>query len=228
MWRLSLDAATVAPIARMVLCGITRCQFTIHSKTGAAAGVEARGYWTIARVVLDSQHARRDFSGDHPCCEHFGDCECNEHRQPGSPQTFAYGEMIWHQLYLERTGGELAARITLSNLPYASDDEPRRDESFDFRFPGIKFDPTRRAFFVSGRGGQTISAARFRGDPFCGWVDLARGAKICLLKKSGRATAILTATDHARAGSQWIETDDNWSLQNLLIALFGQPSPGLP
>jgi hypothetical protein len=34
-------------------------------------------------------------------------------------QTFAYGEMVWHQLYLERTGGELAARITFSNLPYA-------------------------------------------------------------------------------------------------------------
>jgi hypothetical protein len=147
---------------------------------------------------------------------------------PDHPQTFAYGETIWHQLYLERAGGELAARITFSNLPYASDDEPRRDESFDFRFPGIKFDATRRAFFVSGRGSQTIPVARFRGDLFCGWVDLAPGAKIYLLKKSGRLTAILTATDYPRAGSQWIETDDNWSLQNILIALFGQPAPGLP
>src|SRR6201984_1641184 len=140
---------------------------------------------------------------------------------PDHPQTFAYGEMIWHQLYLERSGGELAARITFSNLPYAGDDEPRRDESFDFRFPGIKFDATRRTFFVSGRGGQMIPVARFRGDPFCSWVDLAPGAKIYLLKHSGRVTAILTATDHPRAGSQWIETDDNWSLQNILIALFG-------
>jgi hypothetical protein len=32
---------------------------------------------------------------------------------PDHAQTFAYGEMIWHQLYLEREGGELAARITL-------------------------------------------------------------------------------------------------------------------
>jgi hypothetical protein len=147
---------------------------------------------------------------------------------PDRPQTFAYGEMIWHQLYLERARGELAARITFSNLPYVSDDEPRRDESFDFRFPGITFDATRRTFFVSGRGSQTIPVARFRDDLFRGWIDLAPGAKIYLLKKSGRVTAILTATDHARAGSQWIETDDNWSLQNLLIALFGQPAPGLP
>ena len=147
---------------------------------------------------------------------------------PDHHQTFAYSEMLSHQLYLERTGGGLAARITFSNLPYVSDEEPRRDESFDFRFPGIKFDPARRAFFVNGHGGQKIPVARFRGNPFGNWVDLAPGAKMYLLKESGRVTAILTATDHPRAGSQWIETDDNWSLQNILIALFGQPAPGLP
>ncbi len=147
---------------------------------------------------------------------------------PDRPQTFAYGAMIWHQLYLPRAGGELAARITFSNFPYDSDNEPRRDESFDFRFPGIKFDPTQRAFFVSGHNGHTIPVARFRGAPFRGWVDLAPGAKIYLLKQSGRVTAILTATDYPRAGGKWIETDDNWSLQNVLIALFGQPGPGLP
>jgi hypothetical protein len=146
---------------------------------------------------------------------------------PDHHQTFAYGEMLSHQLCLD-PGGQLAARITFSNLPYADDDEPRRDESFDFRFPGIKFDSTRRTFFVIGRGGQMIPVARFRDGLFCGWVDLAPGAKIYLLKESGRVTAILTATDHARAGSQWIQADNNFSLQNILIALFGQPAPGLP
>jgi len=147
---------------------------------------------------------------------------------PDHHQTFAYGEMLSHQLYLGRTGGGLAARITFSNLPCADDDQPRRDESFDFRFPAIKFDPARRAFFVSGRHGESIQVARFRGGVFSGWVDLAPGAKIYLLKHSGRVTAILTATDQPRPGSQWIQTDDNLSLQNILIALFGQPAPGLP
>ena len=133
---------------------------------------------------------------------------------PDHHQTFAYGEMLSHQLYLARAGGELAARITFSNMPYNGDDEPRTDESFDFHFPGIRFDATRRTFFVSDRGGQTIPVARFRNGLFCGWVDLAPGAKIYLHKESGRVTAILTATDHPRAGSQWIETDNNWSLQN--------------
>jgi hypothetical protein len=139
---------------------------------------------------------------------------------PDHPQTFAYGEMIWHQLYLDRTGSELAARITFSNLPYAGDDEPRRDESFDFRFSGVRFNPTQRAFFANGCRGELIEVARFRRDPICAWIDLAPGTKIYLLKESGRVTATLTATDYPRVGVRWIETDNNFSLQNLLIALF--------
>jgi hypothetical protein len=141
---------------------------------------------------------------------------------PDHAQTFAYGEVIWHQLYLGRTAGELAARITFSNLPYAGDDEPRRDESFDFRFPSVQFDPARRAFFVGSRHRQLIPVARFREVPACGWVDLAPSAKIYLLKEDGRVTVVLTATDYPRSGMRWVQTDDNFSLQNLLIALFGK------
>jgi len=139
---------------------------------------------------------------------------------PDHAQTFAYGEMIWHQLYLERRGLELAARITFSNLPYAGDDEPRRNEPFDFRFPGVKFDSALRTFFAIGRHGELIPVARLRSDRAFGWIDLAPGAKIYLLKESGRVTAILTATDYPRVGMRWIEMDNNFSLQNVLLALF--------
>src|SRR5437899_6951223 len=80
---------------------------------------------------------------------------------PDHPQTFAYGEMIWNQLYLQRAGGELAARITFSNLPYAADDEPRRDESFDLLFPLIKYDPTRRTYLLSPPIGHQNPAPTF-------------------------------------------------------------------
>jgi hypothetical protein len=139
---------------------------------------------------------------------------------PNHPQTFAYGEMIWHQLYLESSGRGLLARIIFSNSPYAGDDEPRRDESFDFRFPGVQFDSARRAFFMNSPHGERIPVARFRKDPSFGWIDLVPGAKIYLLKESGRVTATLTATSYPRAGIRWVETDNNFSLQNLLIALF--------
>ena len=145
---------------------------------------------------------------------------------PNHPQTFSYGEMTWRQLYLEPRSGRLTARITFSNFPYADCNDLRRDEPYDFHFPGVRFDPTRRAFFARGHNGELIPVAAFRGDRIYGWIDLAPGAKMYLLKESGRVTAILTATDYPRAGSQWIETDDNWSLQNLLVALFRGPIPG--
>jgi len=139
---------------------------------------------------------------------------------PDHARTYAYGAVTWHQLYLQRTGGKLAARITFSNWPYAGDDEPRTDQPFDFRFPGIRVDFTRHAFVATGRRGEFIPVAWFRGDASCGWIKLAPNAKIYLLKESGRVTATLTATSYPRDGVRWIELDNNYSLQNLLCALF--------
>jgi hypothetical protein len=138
---------------------------------------------------------------------------------PDHPQTFTYGEMIWHELY-QRAGRELAARITFSNRPYVSDDTPRTDEPFDFHFPGVQVDSARGTFFVRGRHGELIPVARIRQFPLYGWIDLSPGAKIYLLKDRGRVTATLTATDFPREGIRWIQMDNNFSLQNLLVSLF--------
>jgi hypothetical protein len=138
---------------------------------------------------------------------------------PDHPQTFAYGEMIWHQLY-ECTNGELGARITFSNLPYVGDDTPRTDEPFDFHFPGVRVDSARGTFFARSRRGELIPVARIRQFPLYDWIDLSPGAKIYLLKDHGRVTATLTATDFQREGIRWIQMDNNFSLQNLLVALF--------
>jgi hypothetical protein len=141
---------------------------------------------------------------------------------PDHARTYAYGAVTWHQLYLQRTHGELAARITFSNWPYAGDDEPRRDEAFDFRFPGVHADFAQHAFVASGRRGELIPVARFQGDPACGWIKLAPHAKMYLVKEHGRVTATLTATSYPRGGVRWIELDNNFSLQNLLCALLGK------
>src|SRR5216110_2890899 len=78
---------------------------------------------------------------------------------PDHAQTFAYGEMIWHQLYVG-SAGELAVRITFSNLPYVGDDTPRSDEPFDFHFPGIQVDSARGVFFARSGHGELIPVAR--------------------------------------------------------------------
>ena len=138
---------------------------------------------------------------------------------PDHPQTFTYGEMIWHEL-CQRKSGELVARITFSNLPYVGDDTPRTDEPFDFHFPGIQVDSARGVFFARSGHGELIPVARIRQFPLYGWIDLSPGAKIYLLKDRGRVTATLTATDFPRGGIRWIQMDNNFSLQNLLTALL--------
>jgi hypothetical protein len=139
---------------------------------------------------------------------------------PIHARTYAYGAVTWQQLYLERTRGELGARVTFSNFPFADANEPRTDEAFDFRFPGINVDFAQHAFVAMGRRGEFIPVAWFRDDPSCGWIKLAPNAKIYLLKENGRVTATLTATSYPRGGERWIELDNNYSLQNLLCALF--------
>src|SRR5215472_3477739 len=90
---------------------------------------------------------------------------------PDRHQTFTYGEMIWHQLY-KRSNGELAARITFSNLPYVGDATPRTDEPFDFHFPGVQFDSARGIFFARSGHGEPIPVARTRQFPLYDWIDL--------------------------------------------------------
>lgn len=144
---------------------------------------------------------------------------------PDHAQTFAYGSMISHQFFYNRRAGELAAQITFSNSPYYGDDQPRRDEAFDFHFPGVQLDSTQRIFVVRSKHGELIPVARFRKGLACGWIDLAPGAKIYLQKESGRVTATLTATDYPRVGTRWVQMDNNFSLQNILVALFGEFRP---
>jgi hypothetical protein len=143
---------------------------------------------------------------------------------PDHAQTFAYGEMVSHRLYLNRTG-ELTAQITFSNLPYADSNDPPTQESFDFRFPGVQFDSARRLFFANSGHDKQIPVAGFRNSLFCSRVDFASGAKIYLVKDSGRVTATLAATNFPRSGTRWVQTDNNVSLQNILIALFGDFFP---
>jgi len=117
-------------------------------------------------------------------------------------------------------GRELAAQITFSNVPYAGDDEPRRDESFDFHFPGVQFDSTRRTFFVNGHHGERIPVARFRKDPSFGWM-IWFGCEDLFAKRKRSRHCHFDGHQLPARRIRWVETDNNFSLQNLLIALFG-------
>jgi len=136
---------------------------------------------------------------------------------PNHAYTFAYGDAFSHQIERDRLTNEMIARVTFSNYLYAGDREPRRDEMFDFVFPGLHFDAAQNEFFVrtSHRGIRIPIAALHPNIPYSGY-KLESAAKIFLVKRSGRVTAVLNATVQPRNGARWVQIDDNWSLQNLL------------
>jgi hypothetical protein len=136
---------------------------------------------------------------------------------PNRAYTFAYGDAFSHQIERDRLTNEMIARVTFSNYPYAGDREPRRDETFEFPFPGLHFDATQNEFFArtSHRGARIPIAALRPNFPYAGY-KLEPTAKIFFVKRSGHVTAVLNATVQPRGGERWLQIDDNWSLQNLL------------
>ena len=135
---------------------------------------------------------------------------------PKHVYTFAYGDAISHQIERDRLTNEMIARVTFSNYPYAGDREARRDEMFDFVFPGLQFDATRHEFFARTLHHARIPIAALHPNfPYAGY-KLEPTAKIFLVKRSGHVTVVLNATAQPRDGARWVQIDDNWSLQNLL------------
>jgi hypothetical protein len=135
---------------------------------------------------------------------------------PDHAYTFAYGTAFSHQVDRDQVTDQLIARVTFSNYPYTTDRQPRCDETFDFRLPGLQFDPQRRIFFCRSRGNQSIPVAEYRPNLPYGGYQLSSFAQIFLVKRSGHVTAVLNASRYPREGARWVEIDDHLSLQNLL------------
>jgi hypothetical protein len=139
---------------------------------------------------------------------------------PNHAYTFTYGDAILHQIERDHSTNEMIARVTFSNYPYAGDREARRDETFDFVFPGLHFDAARNEFVAPTRHQVRVPiAALFPNFPYAGY-KLEPNAQIFLIKRSGHVTAVLNATAQPQRGGRWVQIDDNWSVQNLLALGF--------
>ena len=57
---------------------------------------------------------------------------------------------------------QLIANVTFSNYPYTGDRQPRCDETFDFRFPGLRFDAAHQIFFARTGRHEWIPVAEWR------------------------------------------------------------------
>src|SRR5215472_4753682 len=113
----------------MVLCGTTRCRFIMPLKSAAA---------TVDAALDDCSSPPRFVACESRFCLRpsllFRDRGRDQRHEPRSPTDVCVRPNDWHQLYVDRTAGELATRITFSNLSYAGGDEARRDESSTFAF----------------------------------------------------------------------------------------------
>jgi hypothetical protein len=139
---------------------------------------------------------------------------------PDHPYTFAYGAVLSHQVEREPFTNRLVANVTFSNYPYVGDHQRRCDETFDFGFPGLRFDAAHQTLLARTERSEWIPVAEWRPNlPYGGYV-LASGARIFLLKRSGHVTAVLSAGTQPRDGARWVENDGNLSLQNLLTGCF--------
>src|SRR5205823_11120979 len=98
---------------------------------------------------------------------------------------------ISHQIERDHLTNEMIARVTFSNYPYAGDCQPRRDETFDFVFPGLRFDAARDEFIACTPHQARIPiAALHPNSPYAGY-KLEPNAQIFLVKRSGHVTAVL-------------------------------------
>src|SRR5258708_30713208 len=133
---------------------------------------------------------------------------------PNNAYTFAYGDAISHQIQRDHFTNEMIARVTFSNYPYAGDHEPRRDETFDFVFPGLRFDAARNEFVARTGHRVRIPIATLPPNfPYAGY-KLEPTAQVFLIKHSGRVTAELNATTQPKGRDGWFKLTDNCALHN--------------
>jgi len=130
---------------------------------------------------------------------------------PSKAYTFAYGDAVSHQIERDHFSNEMIARVTFSNYAYAGDREPRCDETFDFVFPGLRFDAARNEFVARTRHQVRIAIASTHPNfPYAGYK----------LEPSVQIFLVLNATAQPQGGGCWVQVDDSWPLQNLLALGF--------
>ncbi len=72
--------------------------------------------------------------------------EHGENRQPDTAQTYSYSNITWRSFHWDAGSRQFTARISFSNYNYVTHDEPLDEESYNFEFPGVKFDPNTKTF----------------------------------------------------------------------------------
>ena len=135
---------------------------------------------------------------------------------PDTARTFSYSHIINHEFEWSKNAQAFTASVTFSNVNYVSDTERRVDETFNFAFPRIRFDPQTKTFHARTSSGETVPVAALGKEPFGDGIKPLPGTRIHIYKKSGRARVVLEADTDASFSRHWVEHRRGFYLQNLL------------
>lgn len=130
-------------------------------------------------------------------------------QSPDTAQTYTDGHTIRYVLLWDARRGELLASLTFSNSPYVNWQNPRREEIFNFRLPGVSLDPTAGVFYArDARGRATPVAAYAHGGLEAGNIRPTVGTTVFVAKPEGQVRVSLTATPGsparaARGAGHW-------------------------
>ena len=139
---------------------------------------------------------------------------------PDTAQTHSFSTVAHRKLVWDEEKQSLEAIINFTNVPYADKDQPKIEEFFSFRFPGVTYDEPSRTFFVTGENGVKIPVALWKDGVISDWIEPGPKTQIFILKKSGRVEVTLAATTEDfknPSGARWVERNEGWCLQNLLF-----------
>lgn len=140
---------------------------------------------------------------------------------PDTAQTYSFSTISHKQLLWDDAKQSLQAIITFTNVPYADKDQPKVEEFFSFRFPGVTYDSKSRTFFARGEKNGRVPVAVWKDGVLTEWIEPGSNAQIFVLKRSGKVEVILAATTEDlknASGGRWVERSSGWSLQNLLFS----------
>lgn len=125
---------------------------------------------------------------------------------PDSADTYGDNSMLWHQLRWSPRSQQLVATITFSNYHLVSDAEPRHDETFDFRIPGVHFSPDTGTFSIRARGKVPVVIAKLSKRFFIKSIVPADNTQFQISRSSGHIRVTAIVNHNAIPGERWVES----------------------
>ena len=138
---------------------------------------------------------------------------------PDTAQTYSYSNITWRYFRWNAGRQQFTARITFSNYNYVTHDERLDEESYNFEFPGVRFDPATHTFFARGHDGRRVAVAELSKDLIGQSIKPLPGTVIHVFKQSGKVLVVLTGSTISYGNSDrlhWNEENEGFFVDNLL------------